>query len=401
MEIQTGNKYEVTMKMLLFLIFLSITVNLYAVPDNTMTIPTVSDGDTIEASEHNTARNTISSTYNAHSHSDITSLSNLGTVGTLSTGVWNGTVITATYGGTGAATLTDGGILLGSGTGAITAMSVLADGEMIVGDGTTDPVAESGATLRTSIGVAIGTDVQAYDAQLADLADGTLSGSSTVNVGTAATGVLPVANGGTGSTSGMSQLFTSDGNFTVPAGVTTVYITMVGGGGGGGKAGNSSGGCGGAGGGGQAIIKYPYTVTAEATYAVDVGAAGTAGTGGNGGAGANSTFDTTGVVALGGNYGAAGSGGTPGASGAVSSSLTGSNGATVGGKGVGGGAGGTNDGNTAASGGGSVFGIGGAGGESGGNGSAPASGYGGGGGGGSPTTGNGGAGKIGFVLVEW
>jgi len=33
---------------------------------------------------------------------------------------------------------------------------VLADGEMIVGDGTTDPVAESGATLRTSIGVGTG-----------------------------------------------------------------------------------------------------------------------------------------------------------------------------------------------------------------------------------------------------
>ena len=63
-------------------------------------------------------------------------------------------------GGTGATTLTDGGILLGSGTGAITAMSVLANGEMIVGDGTTDPVAESGATLRTSIGVGTTDDVQ-------------------------------------------------------------------------------------------------------------------------------------------------------------------------------------------------------------------------------------------------
>jgi hypothetical protein len=56
-------------------------------------------------------------------------------------------------GGTGASTLTDGGILLGSGTGAITATAVLADGEMIVGDGTTDPAIESGATLRTSIGL--------------------------------------------------------------------------------------------------------------------------------------------------------------------------------------------------------------------------------------------------------
>jgi hypothetical protein len=63
-------------------------------------------------------------------------------------------------GGTGVSTLTDGGILLGSGTGAVTAMAVLADGEMIVGDGTTDPVAESGATLRTSIGVGTGDSPQ-------------------------------------------------------------------------------------------------------------------------------------------------------------------------------------------------------------------------------------------------
>ena len=73
-------------------------------------------------------------------------------------------------GGTGATTLTNGGILLGSGTGAVTAMAVLGDGEMIVGAGTTDPVAESGATLRTSIGVAIGTNVQAYSAALASIA---------------------------------------------------------------------------------------------------------------------------------------------------------------------------------------------------------------------------------------
>ncbi len=63
------------------------------------------------------------------------------------------TSLSVAQGGTGATTLIDGGILLGSGTGAITALAVLADGEMIVGDGTTDPAIESGATLRTSIGV--------------------------------------------------------------------------------------------------------------------------------------------------------------------------------------------------------------------------------------------------------
>ena len=71
--------------------------------------------------------------------------------------------VAVSKGGTGATSLTDGGVLLGSGTGAVTAMSVLSDGEMIVGDGTTDPVAESGATLRTSIGVG-SISTQAADA---------------------------------------------------------------------------------------------------------------------------------------------------------------------------------------------------------------------------------------------
>jgi hypothetical protein len=53
-------------------------------------------------------------------------------------------------GGTGATSLTDGGILLGSGTGAVTAMAALGAGIIVVGDGTTDPSTESLAgTART------------------------------------------------------------------------------------------------------------------------------------------------------------------------------------------------------------------------------------------------------------
>jgi hypothetical protein len=82
-------------------------------------------------------------------------------------------------GGTGVSTLTDGGILLGSGANDITAMSVLADGEMIVGDGTTDPVAESGATLRTSIGVGTSDTPTLAGLNLTD-ANTTLTGSGGV-----------------------------------------------------------------------------------------------------------------------------------------------------------------------------------------------------------------------------
>jgi hypothetical protein len=91
---------------------------------------------------------------------DLTVSGTSTTIGTVTSGVWQGTDVGVAYGGTGVSTLTDGGILLGSGTSAITAMAVLTDGQMIVGDGTTDPVAESGATLRTSVGVGTGDSPQ-------------------------------------------------------------------------------------------------------------------------------------------------------------------------------------------------------------------------------------------------
>lgn len=67
--------------------------------------------------------------------------SSLTSVGTIATGVWNGTTIAVADGGTGATTLGDGFVLLGSGTGAITALDVTAKGSLLAGDGTTDPVA--------------------------------------------------------------------------------------------------------------------------------------------------------------------------------------------------------------------------------------------------------------------
>ncbi len=53
------------------------------------------------------------------------------------------TALTVANGGTGASTLTDGGVLLGSGTGAITALGQATDGQLIIGDSLADPVVAS------------------------------------------------------------------------------------------------------------------------------------------------------------------------------------------------------------------------------------------------------------------
>lgn len=65
------------------------------------------------------------------------------------------TTLGADQGGTGATSLTDGGILLGSGTGAITALGVATNGQFPIGDGTTDPVLAT-LTESTALDVANG-----------------------------------------------------------------------------------------------------------------------------------------------------------------------------------------------------------------------------------------------------
>lgn len=73
------------------------------------------------------------------------------------------------------------------------------DGAFVVGDGA-NFVAESGATARTSLGLAIGTDVQAFDQQLSDLAglDYTGNGGKVVAVTAGADG-LELVDAGSGS----------------------------------------------------------------------------------------------------------------------------------------------------------------------------------------------------------
>jgi hypothetical protein len=204
------------------------------------------------------------------------------------------------------------------------------------------------------------------------------------------------------------QRVTASGNFTVPVGVTTIWVSgCAGGGGGGGGSGNSGGqslgvggGGGGGGGAGQSIIRVPFTVTPGQVIAVTIGAAGAAGAaGGNtvigalqtltgGGAGATGGFVISNTIAGGGPGGLGGSGSPSGQNG-FDGNLMGSGGdgaATPFGGGGPGGRAGTNGGVPGGAGGG--FGAGG----------------GGGGGAYGTTAGNGAtgaAGTSGIVIFEW
>ena len=130
--------------------------------------------------------------------------SSLTSVGTITSGTWTGTAIAVANGGTGA---TDSG------------------------------------TARTNLGLAIGTDVQAYNATLASVAGGTYTGDDsittlgTITAGTWTGTTIAIANGGTGQTTAMTaatallpdqssnsgKYLTTDGSGTLSWGTVSGY----------------------------------------------------------------------------------------------------------------------------------------------------------------------------------
>ncbi len=122
-------------------------------------------------------------------------------------------------GGIGATTLTDGGVLFGSGTSAITASSVLTNGQLLIGDNSTDPAL---ATLTAT-------------ANETTITNG--AGTITIGIPDAVTIVtltltndLTVANGGTSASSftdGAILLGSGSGAFT-PLALTTAGAIIVG-----------------------------------------------------------------------------------------------------------------------------------------------------------------------------
>ena len=107
------------------------------------------------------------------------------------------TALTVVNGGTGASTLTDGGVLLGSGTGAITATSVLTNGQLIIGDGTGDPTV---STLTAGTGVTITNGAGSIEIAAAG------SGGTVTSVATAGTVNGLTLTGGTITSTGTITL---------------------------------------------------------------------------------------------------------------------------------------------------------------------------------------------------
>lgn len=249
------------------------------------------------------------------------------------------------------------------------------------------------------------------------------------------TGILPVANGGTGQdasawTSGdviylsgtgifnhisvtsllagfsQAQLFTSSGTFVAPAGITKVFLTgsAPGGGGPGGIGGGGTGNVAGGPSAGEYVTRLPFTVIPGNSYTVTIGSPGVGGTGGtstdgtDGTDGGNVVFDT--ITLIGGKKGTKSAPGinTPRSFNAHATNGTPGTGIQAGGNGGNAGVFNVNG----PGGGSNPFGIGGTGGIA--NAGVPY-GFGAGGGGGlswNPNPGgNGSNGAPGFWLVEW
>lgn len=189
-----------------------------------------------------------------------------------------------------AATITSGTVAtarLGSGTADSTTY--------LRGDQTWSTVTQtriSGGTTGLTPSTLTGGDVTlAGTLAVANGGTGTASPSLVAGTGISISGSFPnqtVTNTVTSAyVGGRGQVFTANGTFTIPTGVTALKVTVVGGGGGGPVGGNFGGG------GGATAIKWLTGLTAGNTLAVTIGAGGagkvSTGSQASGNAGGNST----------------------------------------------------------------------------------------------------------------
>lgn len=144
-----------------------------------------------------------------------------------------GTPLTVQYGGTGADTLTDHSVLLGSGTGTITAMSVGTNGQILTGVTANDPIWTTATYPST---VAIGDVLVASAANVIGIATGgTTSGyvlmangagtAPTFQANPGSTAIQTLA-GDTGTATGTTVTIAGGTNITTVAATSTLTVNL-------------------------------------------------------------------------------------------------------------------------------------------------------------------------------
>lgn len=217
--------------------------------------------------------------------------------------------LTVANGGTGAATLTAHGVLIGGGTGAIVATATGTSGQpLLSGGAAADPAygnlavsaGGTGATTLTAHGVLVGEGTSA----VAVVGPSATAGQALISKGAAAD---PAFGNPTGALINV-QVFTSSGTYTPTSGTSSVIVEVIGGGGGGGgTAATAAAQSAAAGGGGGGSFARALVTSAFSGVTVTVGAAGSAGAAGAnaGGSGGTTSFGSI-VSCPGGSGGAAG-----------------------------------------------------------------------------------------------
>ena len=202
------------------------------------TITTIAGTDTLSSSRStintnfsnlNTDKFELSAWYATTSAAQLTTLANLATVGTITSGVWNGTTVTVARGGTGSTTLSSNQVLLGNGTTMVKTVDGFGtSGQFLTSNGvSTAPSWQSSSVNQADNFTWTGNHLWSAAASSTRFA-----ALDTVYVGRTATSTVQGSTTGTSTlqgfldVSGTNSTSTFSGNLAVTGNATTSYLRV-------------------------------------------------------------------------------------------------------------------------------------------------------------------------------